>query len=182
MPQRKHFKNKLRLIEMLFITVLLLIFATSVAATHETDHRYDIRGRVLDERKNPVSDVPVTVEMDEQTIGSGRTDSSGNYSLRLHLHDSDIGRVLTVRAGNALAEIRMHAKRGDQTTERVHHLNFVGPEFQEEKLAAGGIPTWAYIAAAPLAVWGVVYLSGATRRKFRKAKPAAGKKKRKGKR
>ena len=182
MAQRKYFKNKVKLMEIVIIAVFLLIFATTVAAEHEADHRYDVRGHVLDAQKNPLSGVPVTILMGEQTIGSGRTDSKGSYSVRLHLHDSDIGRALTVRAGGAQAEIRMQAKRGDQTTTRVHYLNFVGREFEEKKLAAGSIPTWAYIAAAPLVLWGVVYVGGATRRKVRQAKSAKGKKKGKGKR
>lgn len=182
MAQRKHLKNKLKLMEMVIIAVFLLIFATTAAAEHEADHRYDVRGHVLDAQKKPLSGVPVTILMGEQTIGSGRTDSKGYYSVRLHLHDTDIGRALLVRAGDAQAEIRMQAKRGDQTTARVHHMNFVGGKFEEKKLAAGGIPTWAYIAAAPLVLWGVVYVSGATRRKVRRAKSAQRKRKRKGKR
>ena len=181
MVQRKHLRKKVKLIEAVAITVFLLIFATTAAAEHESDHRYDVRGHVLDARKKPLSGVPVTILMDTQTIGSGRTDSKGYYSVRLHLHDSDIGRVLTVRAGDTQAEIRMQAKRGDQTTARVHHLNFVGGEFEEKKLAAGSIPTWAYIAAAPLVLWGVVYVGGATRRKVRRAKSGKGKKKGKAK-
>ena len=182
MTQRKLLKNKLKLMEMVIIAVFLLVFAATAAAEHEADHRYDVRGHVLDPQKNPLSGVPVTILMGEQTIGSTRTDSKGYYSVRLHLHDSDIGRALIVRAGDAQAEIRMQAKRGDQTTARVHHLNFVGGKFEEKKLAAGQIPTWAYIAAAPLVLWGVVYVSGATRRKVRRAKLGKAKKKGKSKR
>ena len=182
MTQRKLLKNKLKLMEMVVIAVFLLVFATTAAAEHEADHRYDVRGHVLDSQNNPQSDVPVTILMGEQTIGSGRTDSKGYYSVRLHLHDTDIGKALIVRAGDAQAEIRMQAKAGDQTTARVHHLNFSGGKFEEKKLTAGSIPTWAYIAAAPLVLWGVVYVSGAARRQLRRAKSAQGKRKGKGKR
>lgn len=181
MAQRKHLKNKLKLMEMVIVAVFLLIFATTAAAEHEADHRYDVRGHVLDAKKKPLSGVPVTILMGEQTIGSGRTDSKGYYSVRLHLHDSDIGRILIVRAGDAQAEIRMRAKRGDQATARVHHVNFVGGDFEEKELAAGSIPTWAYIAAAPLVLWGVIYVSGAARRKVRRVKSGKGKKKGKSK-
>ena len=160
----------------------MLLYAGTAAAEHEADHRYDVRGHVLDAKKNPLSGVPVTILMADQAVGSARTDSEGYYSVRLHLHDSDIGRALTVRAGDAQAEIRMQAKRGDQTTARVHHLNFIGRQFEEKKLAAGKIPTWAYIAAAPLVLWGVVYVGGATRRKVRRAKSDKAKKKGKSKR
>lgn len=181
MPPRKYWKQKHILIEILIIAVLLLLFATTVAAEHEADHRYDVRGYVLDAKKNPRTGVPVSILMDDRTLGSGRTDGEGYYSVRLHLHDSDIGRPLTVRAGNAQADIRMQAKHGDQATARIHHVNFVGSEFVEEKLSAGSIPTWAYIAAAPVVLWGVVYVTGATRRKIRRTRSAKVKKKSKGK-
>jgi hypothetical protein len=64
---------------------------------------------------------------------------------------------------------------------RIHQLNFVRGRAVEEKLAAGTIPTWAYIAVAPLVLWGIVYGTGATRRRIRRPKPVHAKK-RKGKR
>ena len=176
MPQRKCWKQKYRRMETHIIAVLLFLFATTVAAEHEADHRYDVSGYVLDAQKNPRAGVPVTILTGDQITGSGRTDSDGYYSIRLHLHDSDIGRPLLVRAGNTQAEIRMQAKHGDKATVRVHHLNLVGSEFVEEKLSAGAIPTWAYIAAAPVLLWGLVYVAGATRRRIRRAKSDHGKK------
>lgn len=170
MPPRKHRKQKHKLIEMFVIAVLLLLFAGTAAAEHEADHRYDVRGYVLDAQKNPRSQVPVTIMMGDRTIGSGHTDSKGYYSVRLHLHDGDIGRSLVVRAGNAQADIRMQAKHGDQTTTRLHHANFVGGEFIEQKLSAGSMPAWAYFAAAPVVLWAAVYMTGVTRRKIRRAK------------
>ena len=182
MPQRTYLKPEYNLFAMPVIAMFLLLFAAKVAAEHEADHRYEIRGYVLDAQENPRSNSPVTVVMGDQTIGSARTDSEGYYSVRLHLHDSDIGKSLLVRAGNAQTDIRMEATRGDRTTRRLHHVNFVGGQAIEEKLSAGGVPTWAYIAAAPVVLWGVVYVSGATRRKIRRTKSARRKEKSKGKR
>lgn len=170
MPLRKYCMQEQRLMGISVVAMLMALFASTVLAEHEADHRYDVRGYVLDAQKNPRSGVPVTILMDDKTIGSGRTDSKGFYSVRLHLHDSDIGRTLKVRAGNAQAEIRMQAKRGDQTTTRFHHVNFVGREFVEGKLSAGSVPTWAYIAAAPVVLWAGVYMTGAMRRRIRKTK------------
>ncbi len=181
MPLRKYWKQKHKLIELSIVAMLLALFASTVSAEHEADHRYDIRGYVLDAQKNPRSGVPVTILMDDKTIGSGSSDSKGFYSVRLHLHDSDIGRSLKVRAGNAQADIRMQAKRGDQTTTRFHHINFVGREIVEEKLSAGSVPTWAYIAAAPVVLWAGVYMTGAVRRKVRQTRSTQ-RKKNKGKR
>jgi hypothetical protein len=176
MPQQELWTQDLGRLEMLVIAILLFMFAGTVAAEHEADHRYDVRGYVLDAEKNSRAGVPVTILMGEQIIGSGRTDSEGYYSIRLHLHDSDIGRPLVVRAGNAQAEIRMQANPGDKATTRLHHLNFVGSDVVEEELSAGPVPTWAYIAAAPLVLWGIVYVGGATRRRIRRAKSAHAKK------
>jgi hypothetical protein len=177
MPLQKYWKQNHRLTEMSIVAMLLALFASTVPAEHEADHRYDVRGYVLDAQKNPRSGVPVTILMGDATIGSGRTDSKGFYSIRLHLHDSDIGKSLKVRAGNAQADIRMQAKHGDQTTARFHHVNFVGREFVEEKLSTGGVPAWAYIAAAPVVLWAGVYMTGAMRRKIRKTKSTQRRKK-----
>ena len=183
MPQQKHWKQNHKLIELLIIAVLLLLFAGTAAAEHEADHRYDVRGFVLDQQKKPRAGVPVTILMGDQVIGSGRTDSEGYYSVRLHLHDSDIGKSLVVRAGDSQATIRMQAEHGDQATARQHHVNFVSREFVEEKLNMSSIPAWAYIAAVPLVLWAAVYVTGATRRKIRRVKSARAKKgKGKGKR
>ncbi len=176
MSKRKHWKQNHKRLELLIIAVLLLLFASTAAAEHEVDHRYDVRGFVLDEQKKPRAGVPVTILMGDQLIGSGRTDGEGYYSVRLHLHDSDIGRSLVVRAAESQATIRMQAKHGDQATARQHDVNFVGREFVEEKLSMSSIPAWAYIAAVPLLLWAAVYVSGATRRKIRRVKSARAKK------
>ena len=164
------------------IAALLLLLSTTVAAEHEADHRYDVRGYVLDTQESPRAGVPVTILMGEKIAGSGRTDGEGFYNVRLHLHDGDIGRPLMVRAGNAQAEIRMQAERGDRMSARIHTLNFVGGRAVEEKLSTGIVPTWTYIAAAPVLIWAIVYAAGATRRRTRRVKSAGGKKKGKGKR
>jgi len=183
MPQRKHWRQKHIIIELLIVAVLLLLFAGMAAAEHEADHRYDVRGYVLDEQKKPRPGVPVTILLGNQAIGSGGTDSKGYYSIRLHLHDSDIGKSLVVRAGDSQATIQMQAEHGDQATARQHHVNFVSREFVEEKLNMSSIPAWAYIAAVPLVLWAAVYVTGATRRKIRRVKSARAKKgKGKGKR
>lgn len=176
MPQRTHWKPNHKPVELLIIVVLLLLFAGTAAAEHEVDHRYDVRGVVLDQQKKPRAGVAVTILMGDQVIGGGRTDSEGFYSVRLHLHDEDIGKSLMVRAGESQATIRMQAKHGDQSTARQHQVNFVGRHFVEEKLSISSIPAWAYVAAVPLVLWAAVYVTGATRRKIRRVKSARAKK------
>lgn len=153
------------------VAVALILFAATVAAEHEADHRYNVRGYVLSADKRPLDAVPVTIRKDGQVIGSGRTDGGGYYAIQLHLHDSDIGGTFAVRAGEHQSLIRMQAEYGNLTTARVHHVNFVGSEVVEKNLGIG-IPAWVYIAAAPFVIWAVVYLTGVIPRKIRKLRLA----------
>lgn len=151
--------------------VALVLFAATAAAEHEADHRYNVRGYVLSADQRPLDAVRVTIRKDGHVMGGGRTDGEGYYTVQLHLHDSDIGGTLTVRAGERQALIRMQAEYGNRTTARVHHVNFVGGEVIEKNLGIG-IPAWVYLAAAPLVLWAVVYLSGVIPRKIRKLRLA----------
>jgi hypothetical protein len=115
-------------------------------AEHEADHRYVVRGFVLDAEENGIADVPVTVLREERAVARARTDGQGYYSAHAHLHDEDIGRDLLVRAGERSATITMAATRGDQSTEREHHLNFVGERVVEGELGGLHFPAWVYTA------------------------------------
>ncbi len=172
MPRPNFCNQKPSILEICLIAAVLLLFAGSAAALHETDHRYEVRGYVLDGNKKALKSVPVTVLLNNNAIGSGRTDGDGFYSIRVHLHDADIGKTLVVRSGSHQAEIIMTATRGDASTPRVHQVNFVAGEVSEEELAGASIPVWAYVAAAPVLIWGVVYVGGMSRRKIRRLKKA----------
>lgn len=174
---------------LLIVAASLIVFAARASAEHEIDHRYDVKGYVLSADKRPLDGVPVTILKDDQLIGSSRTDGEGYYAIRLHLHDSDIGGSLAVRAGKHQALIRMQADHGNRMTAREHHVSFVGSEVSEKDLFGSGIPTWVYLAAAPFVLWAVVYFTEVIRRKIRKlqlanapAQPGQQKKGRKGKR
>lgn len=178
-------RHSVSLTGLLTVAVALILFAATVAAEHEADHRYDVRGYVLSADKRPLEAVPVTIRQGDQLLGSGRTDGGGYYAIELHLHDADIGRTIAVRTGEHQALIRMQAEYGDRTTARVHHVNFVGDEVIEKNLSWINVPPWAYLAAAPLVLWAALYLSGVIRRKIRKLRlanapeePGRGKKRR----
>lgn len=154
----------------LLIAVVLAALAAPFAAyaEHEANHRYTLRGYVLDAQRRPVADAPVSVRMGGQLVGSARTDSEGFYSIRAHLHDTDLGRKLTVRAGEHQAEVRMQGTPGDLTTERIHHVNLVGGELVERELDWGGVPGWSYAAGGlVLASTGVVVARRLRRRSKR---------------
>jgi hypothetical protein len=54
----------------------------------------------------------------------------------------------------------------------MHHVNFIGGEVIENNLSGTSIPTWVYVAAAPLVLWAAVHLTGVIRRKVRKLRLA----------
>jgi hypothetical protein len=133
------------------ITLGTLLCLSNASAEHEANHRYTIRGYVLDEDETPVPDVVVAVRLGGRPIGSTRTDSQGYYTLRSHLHDSDIGGALVVRAGDRTATIKMKGTRGNRSASRIHYLNFVGENTVESALGGWRFPAWVYIAVVLLA-------------------------------
>ena len=165
--------------------VLIVLEPFIVHAEHEANHRYNVRGYVLDDAHMPISDTPVSLRMDGKVLGSARTDSEGYYSIRAHLHDFDIGRKLTVRAGDRHVEIRMQGTPGDLSTNRIHHVNFIGGEVVEAELDRSRLPGWSYALGALLvASAGVVAVRKWRRRSRRlsRRQEATAKPKRKGKR
>lgn len=168
-------------------SMLLSLGPFAALAEHEANHRYSVRGYVLDDERKPLADAPVSLRLGTEVVGSDRTDSDGYYSIRAHLHDSDIGKTLTLRAGEQRAEIRMQGEPGDLTTERIHHVNIVGGALVESELDQGGVPGWAYAAGALLlagaSIVGVRKLRRRSRRLQRQqARAANPKRKSKGKR
>lgn len=154
------------------VAVALLLFAATALAEHEADHRYEVTGFVLGADQRPLDGVPVEIRKDGQFMGGSRTDGAGHYSIRLHLHDSDIGGSLAVRAGKHQALVRVQAEYGNQSTERVHYVNFVGSETSEKNLSGFRVPAWVYLVAAPFVIWAAVYLSGVIGRRVRKRRLA----------
>ena len=148
----------------LFVAGCLMI--TSVWAEHEVDHRYNIRGYVLDQNQQGISNRDVQVLSDSGLLASTKTDSTGYYSLHLHLHNSDNRRVLTLRAGSDQAELRVTFDPADTTTLRVHEANFIGGEYIEGSLGHIRIPPWVYPVGG-LLVLGVIVVMLEKRRKHK---------------
>jgi hypothetical protein len=128
----------------LVLTVGAFVLSGLALATHEIDHRYDVMGYVLDEKQMPLSDTDVSILMNNQVLGFGKTDADGFYSIRLHLHDSDYGKKLQIKTAAGVADIRATLTPGDKTTRRVHYANFSGGQFLEKKLPRKGFPVWGY--------------------------------------
>jgi len=149
----------------LLAAVTFLVAAPVARATHEVDHRYAVRGYVLDDAQQPVAGASVSIRLAGRSVGFATTDGEGFYNVDMHLHDGDIGKRLVVQAGESQANIRMQAILGDQTTQRVHHVNFVAGELVEDELHGGPFPVWVYpVAAAALLLFAVPMIVRARKR------------------
>lgn len=148
----------------ILLTMMLCLLASSVQAEHEVDHRYEIRGYLLDENDRGIADQDVIAFDGTNPLARGKTDSSGYYSLHLHLHNEDNGRRLRLRAGLHQADLRVTFDPGDLTTIRVHDANFVGGKFVEGDLGRFRVPGWIYPLVGILIV-GIALVSLEKRRK-----------------
>ena len=149
----------------LFVGCLMI---TNVWAEHEVDHRYNIRGYVLDGNQRGISNQDVRVFDGSSLLEETRTDSAGYYSLHLHLHNADNRRILKLRAGANEAELRVTFDAADLGTLRIHEANFVGGEYIEGNLGRFRIPPWIYPLGGLLALAViVVFLEKRRKKKIR---------------
>ena len=155
----------------LAITTLCLL-TTNAWAEHEVDHRYNIRGYVLDENRQAIRDVKVSAIDGGSLLASGTTDSEGYYSLHLHLHNSDNHRKLRLRAGTHESQLRITFDPEDLNTLRVHEANFVAGEYIEGGLGRFRIPSWAYPVGGLLIVGVIVVMLEKRRKRKIKQKQA----------
>lgn len=151
----------------LIVATLGLLFGNAWAE-HEVDHRYNIRGYILDKNNKGIGNQGVRVFDGTNMLAESKTDSAGYYSLHLHLHNSDRGKMLRLRSGSNEAELRATFDAADLSTLRVHEANFVGSEFIEGSLDRFRIPPWAYaLVGFVLLVFIVVRLEKRRKRKLR---------------
>ena len=156
------------------LTVILFSLASVVQAEHEVDHRYQIHGYLLDENDRGIANQDVIAFDGNSPIARGKTDSSGYYSLHLHLHNEDNGRRLRLRAGSNQAELRVRFEPDDLTTLRVHDANFVAGKFVEGDLGRFRVPGWVYPLVGILIIgMCLVWLEKRRRRKILQRKLAS---------
>jgi hypothetical protein len=135
------------------LSVLLVLAAVPLAySLHELDHRYDVTGYILDAEQQPLDGVPVVAQLDGKRIGSGSSDSKGYFRFRMHLHDSDVGRELRLKTPESQGTIRVTLTPGDSSTERIHHVNFIGGKLVEGELPGRGGISVASLGVAAVAV------------------------------
>lgn len=153
------------------------LFFSSAWADHEPDHRYNIRGYVLDGSQQGIDNLAVQAFSEGKLLGDSKTNADGYYSMHLHLHDEDYRRILKLRAGSMEAELRVTFDRGDDTTARIHEANFIDGKYVEGALDRFHIPDWSY-AAGGLVLFMVimVFLEKHRKKKIRLAKYGANEK------
>ena len=152
------------------------LFCGNVWADHEPDHRYNIRGYVLDANQKGIDSLTVQAFSDGELLGTSKTAADGFYSMHLHLHNADYRRVLKLRAGSHEAELRVTFDRDDNTSARVHDANFVDGKYIEENLDRFRVPSWSYaVGGLVLFMMILVYLERRRKKKIRLAKYGAGK-------
>jgi hypothetical protein len=156
--------------------VIIFMFAgcllsTNLWADHEPDHRYNVRGYVLDANQRGIGNLTAQVFSEGKSIGSTKTNADGYYSLHLHLHDTDYLRVLKLRAGSYEAQWKMTFNVGDAVSARIHDANFVDGKYVEGELGGFRIPTWSYALAGLILIIGLaVFLEKRRKKKIRLAK------------
>jgi hypothetical protein len=148
--------------------VMVLFISTGVHAMHQVDHRYSIRGYLLDDQEQPIVGELVTAQL-AGVRSSGRTDQQGYYALYMQLYDDHIGGAIELRAGDAVGRIRMRAERGNHQSFPIHWASFVGGQLREDDLGRFQMPGWGWaliivVAMATLLVGGVKLQNTATRR------------------
>ena len=147
------------------------LFFNNVWADHEPDHRYNIRGYVLNANQQGIDNLTVQAFAEGELLGTSKTTADGYYSMHLHLHNSDYHRALKLRAGSHEAELRVTFDVGDDTSARIHEANFVDGKYIEGSLGRFHIPSWSYaVGGLLLFIMILVYLEKRRKKKIRLAK------------
>ena len=157
------------------LAVLLAALAPIPAlATDQADHRYDVRGYLLDADRQPIAGVTVVARVDGKRMGSGRSDSDGYYAFRMHLHNSSLGRALRLKTPEYQGSVRISFEPGDTSTQRIHYANFIDGKLVEGKLAGrSGISTTLTAAAAGAAILLAGYFAARHLRRQRRRRQRA---------
>lgn len=157
----------------LILGLVCFLMVGHLRAEHEVDHRYNIRGYLLDAEEQGIASQEVSVFKDGKLLGAEKTDSSGYYSIHLHLHNSDLGQNLTLRAGSSQAQLRIKFDPTDKSAVRIHEANFVDGEFVEGSLRRFRLPPWLYPVGGLIIIGFILVALEKRRRKKLRRKTAA---------
>jgi len=101
-----------------------------VLATHEVDHRFTVSGTVRDGRAFPGTpltgkEVLVRESQNGQVLQQGVTDQRGQFTLVLHVHNEDLGKLIIVQSQGVEKTLELQFDPNDSTTERRAHVDLV---------------------------------------------------------
>lgn len=135
------------------IVFTLMLYSNWAHALHEIDHRFTISGYVRDDAGEAQSGQHVVVKdtTEGSTLGKTTSGPTGFYSIRLHFHNTDLGRALEVSTGTRTQELQVRFDPDNVKDERTVDIHF-GAEGM-------AVPLWE--SPAILAVSGTVIVSGA---------------------
>ncbi len=102
----------------------LMSLAVASQATHEVDHRYRIFGTVQNADGTPAANTRVMLTgLGGRPLGESVTGKSGEYEIRLHVHNQDLGTRFWVSANGMTSEGAISFDPTNKVTERVHRID-----------------------------------------------------------
>jgi hypothetical protein len=126
-------------------------------ATHEVDHRFVVSGTVRTADGTPRPNLKVVAAHPRSNLSeTSLTDSSGRYSVLLHLHDKDAGDPVTVTAGDETKTITAGFDPKDHSTPRLATVNF-GLEHVASDDRSGSSMVWWYGVGGAALAGSVIY-------------------------
>lgn len=107
---------------LLLLALGVLVLTGSATATHQADHRYHVQGNIVDSFGMPGMFVRVdVVDVTDPAVppSAGSTGFGGDYSVLIHLHNSNVGDQIRVTVAGQSAVITAEFDPTDGTTPRV---------------------------------------------------------------
>ncbi len=119
-----------RQILLLLTSLLCAVFLVPAFATHERDHRFTIYGTVRDGSRFPGVRLPnkTVVVRDARTnkeLQRGLTDVDGKFSLVLHVHNSDVGKLVLLQSSGVSKQLELQFEPRNIAVERRAQIDIV---------------------------------------------------------
>ncbi len=120
-----------RFLTVICLLVLYLSGPTPLAvALHEVEHRFTVYGTVRDGRTfpgSPVSGKQVVVRWSKtgKILEQGVTNQQGQYSIVLHVHDDDVGKLIMIQSQGIEKSVTLQFDPADKTQERRTRVDLI---------------------------------------------------------
>lgn len=171
------------IIKFSFVVLLFTLLSVNVAySEHEADHRYTLKGQLLDAQNKAIPNASLKFMLGKKVIKQASTNAEGKYTAKLHLHDPDYGKDLEIIVPGGSGKVKIEFTLGDKKTERFHIANFVDGKLVVENTvdtdgsanavnpAGDKSSVWIFIAIAVIVVLAIVIVMGDSKKKQKKKK------------